>query len=191
MQFYFSWLYFEPCMICKIKIDAFFALQQKYNGLHTQTLFQVIFSTATRNINYFGKKYRLHDFFQEGIFFPWDSLHYHLILNFHLYLKAFFSEVKFWRDYIQLWCEILNASVHESFMLHEDIKIYEVIYSVSDIEFISWNNFFKVFYRLFQSFTIWSQYQFAFYHIEIKFRKIEVISNSISKYYTSYIPKQK
>ena len=90
MQFYFSWLYFEPSIIFNIKIDAFFALQQKYNGLYTQTLYRIIFSTLFPNINYFvGQKYRLHDFSRERILFPRDSLPCYLILNFHLYQNAF------------------------------------------------------------------------------------------------------
>ena len=140
-------------MICKIKIDAFFALQQKYNGLHTQTLFQVIFSTATPNINYFGKKYRLHDFFQEEIFFPWDSLHYHLILNFHLYLKAFFLSEILTRLHPTL---MRNTECFHTWEFHvtwghknlwSDLFRHRYWIHILD-------NFFKMFNRLFWSFTI-------------------------------------
>ena len=141
MQFYFSWLYFEPSIIRNIKIDAFFALRLTYNGLfiYIQTSIQVIFSSAFPNTNYFvwQKIYCSWIFFQERILFPWDSLHYHLILNFYSYLKAFFSKWNFLTRQQPTLMWKLYAIKNVSFTLHVGIKIYEVIYTVFDIEFTS------------------------------------------------------
>ena len=140
MKVYFSWLYFEPSIIRNIKIDAFLPFGKRIMVyIYIQTSIQVIFSSASPNTNYFvWQKYTVHEyFFQERILFPWDSLHYHLILNFYSYLKAFFSKWNFLTRQQPTLMWKLYAIKNVSFTLHVGIKIYEVIYTVFDIEFTS------------------------------------------------------